>query len=130
MNSEIKERRELTAKEKELIKYSVEHFCPKYQYQHDIDWKTMRWRCTAFDCDCIMQTKEWTGCYCSRFEKTILPQMPELQRLLEERYKQCAVCESYFAPHGRANTCSEKCHDEREREMSKLRQRKKRDKNG
>jgi len=123
-----KDRRELTIKEKKLIKYGIENLCSKYVYKHDIRWGMKRWYCDAFDCDCVMYNKELTKSWCTRFEMTVLPQMPELQRLLEDRYKQCVVCGEYFTAHGRVNTCSEKCRDERAREKAKMRQRKRRDK--
>ena len=118
--------RDLTEKEKALIKQGVEHFCPKYKYQHDARWGKKRRYCTAFDCDCIMENMQVLNGFCSRFEKVILPAMPELQRLLENRHRQCIVCGNYFAPHGRANTCSEECWQENKRRKDTQAKRKRR----
>lgn len=96
--------RELTDKEKRLIRMSVQKKCACYDPYYG---------CLPLDGDCYMTKIGFTNSsLCRYYEKVVLPDEPEILRILirgSGDFKTCAYCGRPFLAFHNKKYCSDKC---------------------
>jgi predicted nucleic acid-binding Zn ribbon protein len=121
---ELMPERELTKSERDSIRELVVKMCANYHYQYG---------CLPLETDCYMLGKWWTGAFCKYFAAAVLPLNPALEVALASEearitHKICPVCgTAYFSTTSQAY-CSDRCRIIKQREDTRQRQRKRREK--
>ena len=117
--------RELTREERREIKKLVVSMCANYDRQYG---------CLPLDHGrCYMIDKCWTGAYCKHFKEAVLPLNPTLEASWMDAAplsmeKICPVCGAAYLPNTSQAYCSDACRLKGQREDSRNRQRKRRQK--
>ena len=96
--------RELTDKEKRLIRMSVQKKCACYDPYYG---------CLPLDADCNMTKIGFTNSnLCRYYEKAVLPDEPEIMILLSNnqgKMRTCKICGRRFVMNGNRQYCSDHC---------------------
>ena len=96
--------RELTGREKQVIRRLVKAMCANYDDEYG---------CLLLDSECFMFGKAYAGgALCKWFRAALLPLDPALERMFiggTSEAKPCAVCGRAFPLNGRQTYCSSKC---------------------
>lgn len=117
--------RELTREERREIKKLVVSMCANYDRKYG---------CLPLDYGrCYMIDKCWTGSLCKYFREAVLPLNPALEAALTDSglpvpEKVCSVCGTAYLPTTSQAYCSDACRIKGQREDSRKRQRKRRQK--
>ncbi|MCF0134036.1 MAG: cysteine-rich VLP protein [Blautia sp.] len=115
--------RELTDKEKSLIRASVRKQCANFAPEYG---------CLPLDSDCYMTKIGFTNSsLCRYYERSILPMEPEIMSLLSygrHKMRECKNCGRKFVMNGNRQYCSDRCSLTARRNATARRMRKSREK--